>query len=93
MIHSSIIEEPAPDRTEWDEWAAQGASLPSQADQEHYRKRAREEAEAARAATCREARLAHEELAAAYRKLGSFSESGTEPNRPAAFSFSPRPTD
>lgn len=93
MIHSSINEEPGPDRTEWDERAAQGASQLTPADQEHYRKRATEEAEAARVATCREARLAHEELAAAYRKLGSPSESGTEPNRLAAFSFSPRPID
>lgn len=93
MIHSSVTEEPGFDRAERDEWAALGASLLSPADQEHYRKRATEEAEAARAATCREARLAHEELAAAYRKLASPSEYGSEFNRLAAFSFSPSPTN
>lgn len=50
----------------------------SSGDQEYFRNRASQEAEAARSAGCSEARIAHEKLASAYRKLCS-SEAASRP--------------
>jgi hypothetical protein len=65
MVHANIVETRRP------EVLGECARLLSQADKDYFRRRADEEAEAADAAYCCEARMAHEELASAYRLLCS----------------------
>lgn len=69
MIHARIIKDPGPFHGTADEASGRGVERSGSADQDYFRQRADQEATAAQAATCCEARLAHEELAAAYRKL------------------------
>lgn len=69
MIHAKMHETPDRVRTCSDGAFLHRQKQLSSAELDYYRRRAVEEIEAARNASCREARMAHEELAAAYRML------------------------
>lgn len=89
-MHANIVETLRP------EAPGERAKLLSQADRDYFRRRADEEAEAAEAASCCEARLAHEELASAYRMLCSSRKAAGDPHLPSElsiFQFKPRSAD
>lgn len=68
----------------------------SEADRDYYRRRAAQETEAASESSCCEARMAHEELAAAYRLLCSTGQCQADPHLASEltmFQFNPKPTD
>jgi hypothetical protein len=68
----------------------------SATERDYYCHRAAEEAKAANAASCGEARIAHEKLAAAYRLLCSSRQGWADPHlasEPAMFQFNPHPRD
>ena len=69
MMHAKIIEEPGPSRTEPTQRLIGRINGLSRADRDYYRLRATQEADAAHRASCIEARLAHQEMAEAYRLL------------------------
>jgi hypothetical protein len=96
MAHAKILETRTRDQTLSDKAPTPCARQLNPADRDYYRWRADEEAKAARAASCCEARLAHEGLATAYRRLCSPNGSHAE-NRLAseqsAFLFDPKPAD
>lgn len=96
MMHAAIVKSPFPDTRRDRPDEGQCAKHLDKAEREYYHRRASQEAHAAREATCREARLAHEELATAYQLL--CSSNGPEVNRhpvpgPAMFQFNFRPAD
>ena len=78
---------PVPYRVQSDGVPAPSAPQSSPGDREYFRLRAAEEMEAAQIARCREARIAHEKLAAAYRQLcaplGSQAGSGPASDVPS----------
>lgn len=88
MVHAVIVEARGP------ESLGDCVGQFSEADREYYRCRAAQEAEAARASSCCEARMAHEELAAAYRLLSSGRQGGANSQLAsdlAMFQFNPKP--
>ena len=90
MVHAEIVEARGP------EALRQCASELSQADRDYYRRRAAQEAEAARASSCCEARIAHQQLATTYRLLCAVREGPDEPqlaSELAMFRFNPKPMD
>lgn len=68
MMHARIVETPKRDRLAPFQALLRGRT-PSIPDRNYYHQRAAEESDAARRAVCIEARLAHAELAEAYRLL------------------------
>lgn len=96
MMHAKILETPEPDRARSNEQFAECVKQLSSADRDFYRRRAVQEDEASARAVCCEARLAHEELAAAYRQLCRSNGASADPHRAselAMFRFNPRPVD
>lgn len=87
MMHANIVETRRP------EPLGECVRLLSQADRDYFRRRADEEAEAAIAASCCEARLAHEVLASAYRLLCSSRKGAADPHLSpvSMFQFNPGP--
>jgi hypothetical protein len=69
LIQTTITEDPGPVWTGSGEKLAQRMEQLCSIDLDYFRRRATQEAEAARAVSCCEARLAHEEMAEAYRLL------------------------
>lgn len=69
MMHAKIIETPEQSGPTSNDQFAECVKKLSSTDRDFYRRRAAQEDEAAASASCCEARLAHEELAAAYRQL------------------------
>jgi len=80
MMHANTIEHPRPRREAAQSHTRYVKPL-SSADRDYFRWRAIQEAEAARLASCCEARLAHEEMAEAYRLLCGLrkSQEGSHP--------------
>jgi hypothetical protein len=96
MMHAKIIEDPGPGRSEAAEALARCLEQLTLADRNYYRRRSNQEIEAARLASCCEARLAHQELAEAYQLLCGARECQGDPVlAPAlsAFLFNPHPAD
>ena len=98
MMNAIIFETPIPDPRQVrsiDESTRCGKQLRS-TDEDYFRRRAVQEVEAARDATCCEARIAHEKLAAAYRHLWSSNmvqaDSDLASGSPM-FRFNPRSVD
>ena len=90
MMHADIVEARGP------ESLGECVRQLSQADRDYFRRRAAQEAEAARAASCCEARLAHEALASAYRLLCSSRKAAADPHLASElsmFQFKPSPAD
>lgn len=67
MIHVNIIENPRPSLAAMSASLEQRTKRASSAEMAYFRRRAAQEAEAARTASCIQARRAHEEMAEAYR--------------------------
>jgi len=87
-MHANIVETRGP------ESLGGCAILLSRADRDYFRGRAAQEAEAAIVASCCEARLAHEELASAYRLLCSSRKGAADRHLApelSMFQFNPRP--
>jgi len=80
MIHANIIEALGPDPVRSDETLERCTNRLSSTDMDYFHRRAAQEAEAAHAASCSEARLAHEEMAEAYRLLCRSQKSGSDPH-------------
>ena len=98
MMHAMILETPAPDERKGQSEKAFSQCLArlTPADRDYYRRRLAQEHDAARAASCCEARMAHEELARAYRLLSSANDKCDETHlasEPAMFQFNPKPAD
>lgn len=96
MIHANIIEEPGPSQAGSDETLERCTMRLSSAERAYFHRRAGQEAEAAQAASCTEARLSHEEMAEAYRLLCRSHKSSADPHLASelsAFLFNARPTD
>jgi hypothetical protein len=95
-MHAKILEAPEQIRAQSGERVVECVKRLSSADRDYYRRRALQEDEAAtRAASC-EARLAHSELAAAYRQLCRSDGAQLDPclaSELAMFRFNPRPAD
>ena len=90
MGHADIVE------TGRHESLGECARRLTEADRDYFRRRAAQEAEAAYAASCCEARLAHEELASAYRLLCSSRKAAADPHLASElsmFQFSASPAD
>ena len=95
-MHAKMIETPKEGRAQSSEQFAECVMRLSSAERDYYRRRAAQEDEAATTAGCCEARLAHAELAAAYRQLCQFEGAQLDPrfaSEPAMFRFNPRPAD
>ena len=73
-MHANIVETRRPGAP------GESAEPQSQADRDYFRHRADEEAKAADAASCCEARIAHEELACAYRQLCTSRNGAADPH-------------
>ena len=98
MMHAKIIETPTPEeiQAQADQAFAQCLEQLSSTDRAYYRRRAEQELEAVRSASCCEARIAHEELARAYRLLCSSSKARRDAHlasEMAMFQFNARPAD
>lgn len=90
MVHADIVEARGP------ESLGECVRQLCKADRDYYQRRAAQEAEAARASSCCEARMAHEEMAAAYRLLCSAGQGRDEPKLASdliLFQFNPKPAD
>jgi hypothetical protein len=90
MMHANIVE------TRGTETLGECVRQLSQGDRDYFRRRAAEEAEAANAASCCEARMAHEELASAYRLLCSSRKAAADPHLTfelRMFQFNASPAD
>ena len=97
MMHGNIVETPSqhpfPDRPA--EAFYRHLSQLTATDRDYFRRRAAQEDEAAQASLCSEARIAHEELAAAYRQLcspGAPDQSHLVTDQ-TMFRCNPKPTD
>lgn len=96
MMHADIVQtttpDPPPARPEETlAWCTRGLTA---ADRNYFRRRAAQEAEASRASGCDEAKLAHEELATAYRLLCTPRKAPAQPHLAselAMFRFNPKP--
>lgn len=96
MIHANIIEALGPDPARSDETLERCTKRLSSTDMDYFHRRAAQEAEAAQAASCSEARLAHEEMAEAYRLLCRSQKSSSDPHLASELSallFNSRPAD
>jgi hypothetical protein len=98
MIHAIIVDEPRPDpsRVRPADTLAECVQHLSAADREYFQSRAVQESEAARDASCSEARVAHEELAKAYGQLCSSIEGRADQHLAsdlAMFRFNSKPVD
>lgn len=96
MIHAKLIEDPGSSPTGSNDAIEQSVMRLSPVDRDYYHRRAVQEAEAARRASCREARLAHEEMAQAYRLLCQPDKGNADSHLVSELSeclFNPRPTD
>lgn len=96
MMHAIIVETPLPGprRIQPAEAPSQCAKQLSSADQDYFRRRAAQETEAAQMSGCCEARIAHEELALAYRRLctsNKFKTNSELASLSPVFRFNPRP--
>lgn len=80
MIHANIIEVLGPEPARSDSSRERRTKHLSSTDRHYFHRRAGQEAEAARAASCSEARLAHEEMAQAYRLLCQSHKSSADPH-------------
>ena len=80
MNHANTIEGPGPDPARSDETLDRSTKQLSSTEKDYLHRRAAQEAEAAQAASCTEARLAHEELAEAYRLLCRSDKNSAEPH-------------
>lgn len=89
MIHAKLVEESGPDRARSDETLEQCTRRLSSRERDYFRRRADQEVEAARLASCCEARLAHEELAEAYRLLCRSHNCQDDPHIASALSTFP----
>jgi hypothetical protein len=81
MMGAIILDTPMPDRhlTQPDEAISPSTKQLSSSDRDYYRRRATDEADAATKASCGEARIAHEQLATAYRRLCSSHGAHVDP--------------
>lgn len=96
MMHAKIIDDAIPGRPEPAETLTRCLKQLSSADRDYFRRRSYQETEAARLASCCEARLAHEELAEAYQLLCGTRKCQDDQNLPATlpgFLFNPHPAD
>ena len=96
MIYANVIRDPGPCQAGSNETLEQCTKRLSSAESDYFHRRAAQEAEAAQAASCAEARLAHKELAEAYRLLCRSHKSSADPHLASelsAFLFNARPTD
>lgn len=96
MIHVNIVDDPGPCQAASNEMLERCTKRLSSAERDYFHRRAAQEAEAAQAASCTEARLAHEEMAEAYRLLCRSHKSSADPHLASelsAFLFNARPTD
>ena len=96
MIHAKIIDDPGPEQAGPDETLERCTKLLSSTERDYYHRRAAQEAGAAQAASCTEARLAHEEMAEAYRLLCRSHKSSADrhlASELSTFLFNPKPTD
>ena len=96
MMHAKILETPDPSRAQSNDELAEYVKRLSSTDRDFYRRRAVQEDEAAARASCCEARLAHEELAAAYRQLCRSKGVPVDPHLAselAMFRFNRKPAD
>jgi hypothetical protein len=95
-MQAKILETPEQSRAQSAKQLAECVKRLSSADRDYYRRRAVQEDEAATRAGCCEARLAHAELAAAYRQLCRSEGAQLDPrlaSELAMFRFNPRPAD
>jgi hypothetical protein len=96
VIHAKIFEVPDREDPNCEDTLTQCVTRMSSADVDYYRRRADQEAEAARLAQCCEARLAHEQMAEAYRLLCRFRSTQDDPHLASELStllFKPQSTD
>lgn len=96
MMHAKIIENPDQGRSQSNSKLSKCVKQLSSADRDYFRRRATQESEAAASASCCEARLAHEELAAGYLQLCRSNGAPADPHLASElvmFRFNPRPTD
>ena len=96
MINANIIEDPGPDLTRSDRPLERRTHRLSSTERDYFRRRAIHEAEAARAAACSEARLAHEEMAEAYWLLCRSRQSRAHPHSASELAIvlrNSKPTD
>ena len=96
MMHAKVIETPEQGREPSNNELAECLKQLTSVDRDYYRLRVAQEDEAARRASCDEARLAHEELAAAYRQLCQSDGAPVDPHLASElvmFRFNPKPTD
>lgn len=95
MMHAKIIEDTGKlGKQEPSQEPTRRLERLSSDDREYYHRRSNQEAEAARIASCCEARLAHEELAEAYRLLCGSGKCQDAPQLSAmlpTFLFKPHP--
>lgn len=95
MMHAKNIETPEQSGPTSNDQFAECVKKLSSTDRDFYRRRAAQEDEAAASASCSEARLAHEELAAAYRQLCHSKGAPIDTHLASEmlmFRFNPKPT-
>lgn len=96
MIHANVIRDPGPCQVGSNETLEQCTKRLSSAERDYFHRRAAQETEAAQAASCTEARLAHEAMAEAYWLLCRSHEGSADPHLASdlsMFLFNSRPTD
>lgn len=96
MMHANIIETPEQRLVQSSDQLAQCVKKLNPVDREYFHRRAIEEDDAAVKASCDEARLAHQELAAAYRQLSRTDGECVDPHLASElvmFRFNPKPAD